>query len=134
MSPGIPLWTQNSWRSDLKLRHKVRMCVTFLDSKHCGSAPPATWHGKHWREQPPGVMENSHKLNQQILLIWSWNSLKLFKPITELPQLLPSATCSTFLIRRKALEWPQNCASLFANTNFSAMTQTLLLLLTQWWC
>lgn len=63
------------------LRRKVKTCVapvfgvvlTFLKSKHCGSPPSAIQHGKHWWEQPPGIMENSHKLNQQILQLWSCN-------------------------------------------------------------
>lgn len=51
--------------------------LTFLASKHCRSPPPAVWYGKHWWEQPPGVMENSLKLSQQILQLWSCNILKL---------------------------------------------------------
>lgn len=51
--------------------------LTFLESKLCGSPPPAIQHGKHWWEQPPVITENSYKLNQQILQLWTWNILKL---------------------------------------------------------
>lgn len=53
-----------------------RLGVTFLESKHCRS-PPAIWYGKHWWEQPPGVMENSLKINQHILQFWSCKVFKL---------------------------------------------------------